>query len=75
MARPLDSTRLRLVEPHPEPATPEQMLTTAEVCDMLKCSEGLVRKLRRMGKLNEVRLSERKLLYRMSDIQELLGTR
>lgn len=75
MSRPLDSSRIRLVETTTEHVLPERMLTTSEVCKLLQCSEGLVRKLRRSGQLPEVRLSHRKILYRLRDIEDLIGTR
>lgn len=75
MSRPLDSSRIRLVETTTEPRAMEPMMTTPEVCELLKCSEGLVRKLRRSGQLPAVRISERKVLFRMRDIEELIRTR
>lgn len=74
MARPLDSSRIRLVETTTDARLPEHLMTTAQVCELLRCSEGYVRQLRRSGCLPAVKLGARLVRFRRSDVETLIGT-
>jgi excisionase family DNA binding protein len=52
--------------------TIDQMLTTNEACDVLRCSRQTLLRLARRGMLAPVRMNARRNLYRSADIEALI---
>lgn len=74
MARPVNSSRIRIVESPTDTRLPEYLMTTKQVCELLRCSEGCVRQLRRSGSLPALKLGDRLIRFRRSDVEALMGS-